>query len=202
VLTPLKGQHVLLDAVGRLARTDVVVELMGGTLPSDASYEAELRRRAARPDLLGRVKFLGHVADPLARMRGWTVAVSASVEPESGPLSALEAMSIGVPVVATGHGGVVEVLHDAGLLVAPDDAAALAGALQRLLHDDALRRRCRDAGPRLVVGQQLTVADHQRRVLEQLDRVLRLRVPVSVDPAGTGDSRTRREPGRAARRLA
>jgi GT2 family glycosyltransferase/glycosyltransferase involved in cell wall biosynthesis len=172
VLTPLKGQHVLLEAVARLGRDDVVVELMGGVLPSDVPYADALRARAGQPDLRGKVRFLGHVPDPLEHMRTWSVGVSASVEPESGPMTALEAMSIGLPFVATRHGGVVEVLHDAGVLVSPNDPDALAHGLRRVLEDRELRDRCRAAGPRLFVEQGLTVADHQRRVLALLDRAL------------------------------
>jgi glycosyltransferase involved in cell wall biosynthesis len=173
-LTPLKGQLVLLEAVSRLGRDDVIVEFVGQRLPLDEAYEIALRERAAQPDLAGRVRFAGQVPNALDRMRAWTIGVSASVEPESGPMTALEAMSIGLPFVATRHGGVVEVLHDAGILVSPGDADALAHGLARLLDDVELWRHCHDAGPRQFVAQQLTVADHQRGVLALLDRALGL----------------------------
>ncbi|MCZ7534843.1 MAG: hypothetical protein M5T61_02130 [Acidimicrobiia bacterium] len=64
VLTPWKGQDVLLDAVASLAREDIVVELIGGTLPKDDRFEAQLRARADQPDLRGRVRFMGHVDAP------------------------------------------------------------------------------------------------------------------------------------------
>ena len=152
MLTPWKGQDVLLEAVARLPRRDVVVELMGGCYPKDGDYVDRLRRRAARPDLLGRVRFLGHVDDPVARMRSWTVAVSASVDPEAAPLSVLEAMSVGVPVVATAHGGPPEMIGDAGVLAAPRDPQAMADAIQGLLDDDELRARCGRAGRRIVAS--------------------------------------------------
>lgn len=171
-LTPWKGHDVLLEAVARLRRADVALELVGAPMPKDEKYAAALRDRAAQPDLAGRVHFVGHVDDPIARMRSWRVAVSASVDPEAGPLTALEAMASGVPVVATAHGGVVEVLGDAGLLVPPGDADALAHALGRLLDDPNLHRRCAQAGPRLVVGQDLTIEAHQRGVLHLLDEIL------------------------------
>lgn len=166
LLTPWKGQSVLLDAVARLHRRDVVVELAGGRFPKDAPYVEQLEARAQRPDLRGRVRFLGQVADPLAVMRGWTVAVLPSVDPESGPLSLLEYMSVGVPVVATDHGGSPEVIGDAGLLVEPGSAAALAAALERLLGDRELRRSCAEAGRRQVAAG-LTL-DHQRRELVEV----------------------------------
>lgn len=171
VLTPWKGHSVLLDAFARLEHREARLEIMGGTLPKDAAYAASLRDRAEQPDLVGRVDFLGHVERPLERLRTWRVAVSASVDPEAGPLTTLEAMSVGVPLVATDHGGVIEVLGDAGLLVAPRDADALATGIDRLLTDSTLWRRCREAGPRLVVERELTLADHETRWLTALEKV-------------------------------
>ena len=171
VLTEWKGQHVLLEAMTRVSRRDAVVELMGATLPKDGHYAEALARRAAEPDLAGRVRFLGHVADPMPRLREWTVAVSASIDPEAGPLTALEAMSVGVPFVATDHGGVTEVLGDAGLLVPPGDVDALAAAITRLLDDAELRARCHAAGPPAIVAQHLTAADQRDGVLGILDEL-------------------------------
>ena len=151
MLTSWKGQSVLLDAVAMLPAS-VKVELMGGQFPKDAPYVATLHDRAAQPDLAGRVEFLGHVDDILARMRTWSVAVSASINPEAGPLAPLEAMSIGLPVVGTNHGGTTEVIGDAGLLVRPGDAKAMAVALARLLDNPTLWRQCHEAGPKAVAG--------------------------------------------------
>jgi glycosyltransferase involved in cell wall biosynthesis len=138
LLTPWKGHAVLLDAIATLP--DVHLELAGGNFPSDAPYVDELRARAARPDLAGRVRFLGHV-DPAAAMADWDVVVSASVLPEAGPLNVLEAMSYGMPVIGSDHGGTSEFLADgAGVLHPPGDVAALAAAIRRVLDDDALRR--------------------------------------------------------------
>lgn len=154
LLTPWKGQTVLLDAIAQLP--GVQVELAGGAFSTDAAYVRTLHRRAAAPDLAGRVRFLGHV-DALETMRGWDVAVSASTDPEAGPLSALEAMSLGVPVVGTDHGGTRTLLAGGvGLLVAPGDPAALRDALSQALNDAAFRRRSFDLARR-------TIAEHHDR---------------------------------------
>ncbi|MGQ0802693.1 MAG: glycosyltransferase family 4 protein [Actinomycetota bacterium] len=167
VLTPWKGQDVLLEAVAGLARDDVIVELMGGTFPRDHEFVRGLERRAAEPDLAGRVRMLGHVDDPLDRLRRWTVAVSSSVDPEAAPLNVLEAMSVGVPLVGTDHGGVPEVLGDAGILVPPRDASEMSAAIARLLDEPELHRRCAAAGPRLVAAG-LTLERNQRELARAL----------------------------------
>ncbi|KIQ17057.1 glycosyltransferase family 4 protein [Rhodococcus sp. MEB064] len=137
LLTPWKGHLVLLDAIARLDGVDV--ELAGGNFSGDQDYVDELRARAERPDLAGRVRFLGHV-DPDEVLRRWDVVVSSSVLPEAGPLSVLEAMSHGLPVVASDHGGPTEFLaHGEGILVPAGDSGALADALRTLLGDDSTR---------------------------------------------------------------
>jgi glycosyltransferase involved in cell wall biosynthesis len=60
---------------------------------------------------------------------------------EGLPQVLLEAFAARLPVVATAVGGVADVVHGAGLLVAPDDAEAAARALQRLIDDPQLRER-------------------------------------------------------------
>lgn len=172
VLTPWKGHHVLLEAVSQLQHRETILEIMGGTPPKEAEYEASLRHRSAQPDLAGRVRFLSHVDEPLTPMRRWTIVVLPSTDPEAGPLTALEAMSVGVPVIGTDHGGMVEVIGEAGLLVPPADPIALAAAIDRLLDDPELQRRCRDAGPRQIIQHRLTLADHEQRVLELFEAQL------------------------------
>lgn len=171
VITPWKGHHVLLEAFAQLGHHDARLEIMGGVAPKDAAYAEELRQRITQPDLLGRVAFLGHVEAPLDRMRSWTIAVLPSTDPEAGPLTALEAMSVGVPVVGTDHGGMVEVMGVAGLLVPPNDAKALAAAIDRLLGDELLRDQCAQAGPQQIVEHKLTLADHESRMLDAFDKV-------------------------------
>lgn len=137
LLTPWKGHRVLLEAAATLPRVEV--ELAGGSFPGDAAYVEELRARASEPDLAGRVRFLGHVT-PEDALRRWDVVVSASVSPEAGPLSVLEAMSHGLPVVGTDHGGTTEFLSGGtGMLVPPGDATAMAHAIDALLRDARLR---------------------------------------------------------------
>ncbi len=156
LLTPWKGHAVLLEAVATLP--GVELECAGGSFPGDAEHVASLHERAAQPDLAGRVRFLGHT-DPQAALDRWDVVVSASITPEAGPLSVLEAMAYGKPVVGTDHGGTTEFLHGgAGILVPPSDPAALAEALARVLGDPDLRESlAREARRRIAAEHDKTV---------------------------------------------
>ena len=105
--------------------------------------EAELSARG----LSDRVELLGQQRDVAALLSGSDVFVLAS-RSEASPISILEAMAAGLPVVASAVGGISElVVHgQTGYLVPPGDAGALSQTLARLLADPRLRRRLGDAG--------------------------------------------------------
>ena len=78
--------------------------------------------------------------------------VAAGGDRDGIPNVVLEALSVGLPVVATGVSGIPEAVRDneTGLLVEPDDPEALADALERLLTDSSLARRLAENGVALV----------------------------------------------------
>ncbi|MGW0036445.1 glycosyltransferase family 4 protein [Gordonia sp. NPDC003376] len=147
-LTPWKGHRVLLEAMTRLP--DVDLEIAGDWFPGDAAYVAELHTIAAAPELAGRVRFLGR-AEPGECLRRWTALISPSVAPEAGPLGVLEAMSAGCPVIGTALGGTAEYLADgAGLLVPPEDPAAIAESIATVVADSSLRHQLSERGRKRV----------------------------------------------------
>lgn len=95
----------------------------------------------------GRIRRLGWVSDTqrAALLRGAAVFAYPS-RYEGFGLPPLEAMTAGVPVLATRVGALPEVVGDAGLLVAPGDVDALADGLQSLLSDESERTAFVDAG--------------------------------------------------------
>ncbi|MEN4446740.1 glycosyltransferase family 4 protein [Mycobacterium sp. SM3041] len=132
LITPWKGHQVLLQALTRVP--GVHCEVAGSAFHADADYLAELQR-FSDAELDGRVRFLGHV-DPVATVLNWDILVNASTSPEAGPIVALEAMSVGVPVIATDHGGSSWLLRDgAGVLVPVGDAEALGAAITDMLEN-------------------------------------------------------------------
>jgi glycogen synthase len=116
----------------------------------DATYLGELRRLADEPGLAGRVSFTRSDRDRLQRLYADADAVVFPVRwDEPWGLVPLEAMAVGVPVVASGRGGSAEYLRDRrNCLIFDPDAGpgALAAAVRELSSDPALRESLREAG--------------------------------------------------------
>lgn len=166
-LSPRKGTDVALDALGRVVADglDVRLTVAGTPFAGYEWFEAELRERAARPDLAGRVTFAGYVHPtwPLLAAAD-VVLVPSRVEPFGN--TAVEALHAGRPVLASRTQGLVEVVQDGrtGLLAEPGDAADLAERLRTLLTDDDLRARLADAG-RADAAERFTTARYAQRLV-------------------------------------
>lgn len=135
---PWKGQHVALHALAQLPAS-CHLWIVGAPLFGEHAYEQSLHALAARLGVLPRVRFLGFRSDIAVLMRACDVVVHSSALPEPFGRSIVEGMLARRPVVATAAGGVPEIIEDGhtGLLVPPDDAAALARAIRPLLDDPA-----------------------------------------------------------------
>jgi N-acetyl-alpha-D-glucosaminyl L-malate synthase BshA len=172
--------RVLHHAARRIACRLVVV----GDGP-DRPHAEQLARDLGVSD---RVTFVGMQSNVLEYLSMADLYLMSSSS-ESFGLSALEAMSCGVPVVAYRVGGMPEVILDGrtGLLVAPGDAAALGEAAVMLLEDDARRRRFGRAARRRVLEE--FTAERIVRQYEALYRAVVERRPCidMVRPGGSGE---------------
>ena len=166
-LTRWKGGLVLVEALARLARRDAVAVLVGSD-QGRTGFAAELEQRARTLGVADRVRLAGHCADMPTALMLADVIVSASTEPEGFGRAVIEAQAMARPVIATDHGGAAETVDDGetGYLVRPDDPAALAAALDRVMALPLDERRALGARARAAVLGRCTVAAMQTATLD------------------------------------
>ena len=161
-----KGQDVLLDAFSRIYVDFPRAHLLfaGNPPPEHAGYDVQLKQRARDLKIMDRCHFIGFQADTAPIFAALDIAVLASRREAFG-LVLLEAMAMGVPVVATEAGGVPEIIRDGknGLLVPPGDSKALAEALMRLLKSEGLREKLAVNGARMV-RERFALKDHLEKL--------------------------------------
>jgi glycosyltransferase involved in cell wall biosynthesis len=146
-LKPIKGHRVLLQSVAALTRQGIPLTML---LAGEGPEQAELQQLARRLQLTDEdVRFLGFRADVAELLHAADFMVLPSLS-EGLPLSVLEAMIHGAPVVASRVGGIPEVVTDgvSGMLVPPGDDRALAAAIATLHASPELRHRLARAARR------------------------------------------------------
>lgn len=137
--SPRKGYDILIDAVSALP-ADVPVHLV---LVGDAIDNAELQAQAARSAHPERIHFTGFRNDAPAIAAAGNVFVLPSTEREGLPRAVIEAMAYGVAPVVTNVGGMPELVEKgvSGLVVPPNDAAALSAAIEQLYRNPPLTKQ-------------------------------------------------------------
>jgi glycosyltransferase involved in cell wall biosynthesis len=148
-LVPQKGFDILLNAFGRIANQhpDWSLKIIGkGPLRVELEVQTETLRLAER------VHFAGEVSDPFSALCDADLFVLSS-RFEGFGLALCEAMACGLPVVSfdcpSGPADIIR--HDVdGILVQPEDSAALAAALGRLMSDDQERERLASHAPEIL----------------------------------------------------
>jgi glycosyltransferase involved in cell wall biosynthesis len=135
----LKNQALLLDAIARLAPSR---PRLRAVLVGDGELQPGLKARAERLGISDRVSITGHRADAVDVIAAGDVFALTS-DREGLPLTILEAMTYGRPIVATSVGSIPDTIeHErTGLIVPPRDLDALTHALERLLDDRGFAER-------------------------------------------------------------
>lgn len=142
-----KGCHLSVEAFAQLATDIKSVELH---IYGDGPAREELQQLVAARNLQAKVFFYGYVDEKqLAKeLRLHDVFIQHSLRKEGSPVSIVEAMASGLPVVATPVGGIAEQVLEGrtGFLIAEKDVNAMAAAMRRLADDIDLRRKFGLAG--------------------------------------------------------
>jgi polysaccharide biosynthesis protein PelF len=133
-IDPLKDVQTMLRVAVEVARRvpEVRFEYWGPPTKGQEAYARACEELARKLGVGEHFKFMGRTSDPLGVVREADVVLMTSIS-EGLPMSILEAMAQGRPVVATGVGGVPEVLHGCGIVAPPGDVQAIATGVQTLL---------------------------------------------------------------------
>jgi glycosyltransferase involved in cell wall biosynthesis len=173
-LNPGKGYLHLVEAVRllRMRGLQATLEIAGEDDIGGRGHRREIERRIQACGIGGSVKLLGAVAEEAVRERLMHahMFVLASLEEPLG-VSIMEAMAMEVPVVATGAGGVPELISHGrdGLLVAPASAHAIASAVESVARNPALAQRL-SACSRATVRERFSSARSARILLDLVER--------------------------------
>lgn len=180
-LVPLKGHECFIRAAERVmaATGKVRFVLVGGPVPGHEAEAAEIEALAARltppPGLL----LLGHRSDLPQIYAACDIAVHCPVYPDPYPTVVLLPMLAGKPVIGSNIGGIPEqIAHEqTGLLVAPDDPAALAASILQLALNPARRKQLGSAAEEAI--REAYRPENQGRQLAELYQEIRGRETIA-----------------------
>lgn len=148
----MKGQGLLIEAAAELQRrgkaNGMRFVIAGDAAPGLAGLPAQLKAQVSTLGLDKHFTFLPFIDDVWPMWFGTDIAVVPSTEPEAFGMVAIEAMAAGVPVIAAGHGGLLDiVIHEkTGLIFSPGNTTAFTKALERLASNNMLRHSYGAAG--------------------------------------------------------
>jgi glycosyltransferase involved in cell wall biosynthesis len=170
---PRKGVEVLLEAISRLRSQGLPARLRAVGRFQSPEYEREILIRTEQLGLAGAVDWVGFRQDVAAELAQIDIFVLPSLIAEAMPMSILEAMAAGTPVVGSRVDGVTDLVHDGehGLLATPGDPQDLARVLARVIRGDAdwnvLRLRAHERQVALFSDRSMAagVADVYERIL-------------------------------------
>jgi glycosyltransferase involved in cell wall biosynthesis len=162
-LTAWKGHSVLLEAMARLNRPDVMCVFVGSA-QGRQGYVDDLQHVATRLGISDRLRLVGQCDDMPAALCLSDVVVHASTKPEAFGRVVIEAQAMGRPVIASDLGGPVETVRhsETGWRVPPDSPEALAAAIALALDLDpearlSLGQRARASVPTVRAMQDATL---------------------------------------------
>jgi len=167
-IDPLKDVHTMLHVARETLRRmpDATFLHYGPVTEGQESYGRSCHALHARLGLGDRFRFMGRTTDPNGVVRDADVVLMTSIS-EGLPMSILEAMGQGRPVVATGVGGVADVVRGCGVVTPPGDVMGLALGVRTILRDPALAWKLGERGHRRLtrVFSELACLDGYRDLL-------------------------------------
>jgi glycosyltransferase involved in cell wall biosynthesis len=141
-ITRWKGHLLLIEALNLIKEKDCVCLFVGPTSIKNKNYEQEILKLAGKYEITNRVYMFDQCNDMAALYKIAHVTISASTDPEAFGRVMAEASAMGCPVVASGHGGTLEIVQDGktGWLFKPGDFKDLARVLDKALSCSKTKR--------------------------------------------------------------
>jgi glycosyltransferase involved in cell wall biosynthesis/ADP-heptose:LPS heptosyltransferase len=140
-----KGQEVLIRATAVLKKRGLNIKslIVGAPFTGNESHLAQLQSLVRELGVEENVVFTGELADPRVAYSAMDMLAMTSAQPEPFGGVVMEAMSMGLPVVATDIGGSLDQVVDGvtGFFVPPGEPVALADAIEKLMRDPQLHQR-------------------------------------------------------------
>jgi glycosyltransferase involved in cell wall biosynthesis len=162
-----KGQEVLVRATAVLKQRGLNIKslIVGAPFSGNESHLVQLQNLVRELGVEGDVVFTGELADPRTAYAAMDVLAMTSAQPEPFGGVVMEAMSMGVPVVATDIGGSLDQVVDGvtGFFVPPSDAVALADAIEKLMRDPQLHQRMGTAAVKRI-EQDFSLKEMTRKI--------------------------------------
>lgn len=168
---PQKGHRILIEAAEKLLGKNKDIRFV---LVGDGELKNEIRDLAVTDGIEGKFHFFGQTD----RIKSYYAMFDCLVLPslwEGCPFTAMEAMAMGIPVIASSVGGVNEIIEDrvSGLLVPPADARALADAIEKLREDRRLREDLGEGGRQRVL-EKFLLSDKIRNLEDIYQRLVQV----------------------------
>lgn len=134
---PVKNHKLLIDAWDILIRELTNIKLI---LIGDGAERIQIQRMIEQKELIASVELLGEINDVAPILRNADVFVLSSLS-EALPVSVIEAMAVGLPIISTNVGGLQELVTDNGILVESNNVLQLMEAMKELANSITERAR-------------------------------------------------------------
>ena len=170
-----KGQEFLVEATALLKKRGITIKalIVGATFPGNEDHLDRLRALIAQRSIADRVVLTGELTDPRAAYSAMDALALTSAQPEPFGNVVMEAMGMGLPVIATAIGGSIDQVVDGitGYLVPAANPEALADAIERLVRSRGLRTKMGAAGFSRV-REQFSLEQMSRKLEDLFETVM------------------------------
>ena len=169
-----KGQMYFLDLAAELLQehTNIRFLMAGDAFPGNEYLYDEISKKKNLLGITDKVVDVGYVENPYHFFELLDIFILPSILPDPLPTTILESMLSGVPVVATNHGGAMEMIEDEvnGLLIPWDNVEVATSKISKLIKSNSLRIRFKESGFKKVLND-FSPESYSKNILRFIEEV-------------------------------